>query len=98
MPLCPRCSKRAAKRFCPALKTKICAVCCAEERMIELACPESCQYLRAARPAARDREQEMRVRETMAQVGMVTEIDKRGLVVVYAIDGAIVSLHRGAGG
>lgn len=52
MAKCPICRTRKAKRLCPVKKQDICAICCAEKRMIELACPESCLYLRDARQAA----------------------------------------------
>ncbi|MCI0486706.1 MAG: hypothetical protein L0229_08910, partial [Blastocatellia bacterium] len=63
MALCIRCRKRSGKRFCPALRTKICAVCCAQERMIDLACPESCQYLQEARQQTMEREETIRLKE-----------------------------------
>lgn len=42
---CPLCSKRPAKRACPALRQDICAVCCATKRGVEIACPADCHYL-----------------------------------------------------
>jgi hypothetical protein len=49
MPLCPLCSTRAAKRFCPAKTARICAVCCGEKREVEIYCPADCVYLKAGR-------------------------------------------------
>jgi hypothetical protein len=51
---CPLCGVRKAKRDCPALGKRICAVCCATKRLTEINCPESCTYLASARthPAA----------------------------------------------
>ena len=49
MATCPLCSERAAKRYCPAKDTKICAVCCGTKREIEIDCPSSCSYLKASR-------------------------------------------------
>jgi hypothetical protein len=52
--LCPLCRTRPAKRDCPALGQRICAVCCATKRLVEIRCPPTCPYLSSARahPAA----------------------------------------------
>ena|SRR5215216_6583853 len=93
MAVCPRCNKRSAKRYCPALRTKICAVCCAEERMIQLACPESCQYLRDARAQAAERESALRMKEA-AEGRPKPEVSRRLLPALYAIDIGIVEARR----
>ena len=49
MAMCPLCSERAGKRYCPAKDEKICAVCCGTKREIEIDCPSSCPYLKASR-------------------------------------------------
>ena len=46
---CPLCSKRSAKRYCPAIAEQICPVCCGTKREIEIDCPSSCAYLKASR-------------------------------------------------
>ncbi len=46
--LCKICSKRRAKRFCPAVQGDICTICCGTEREVSLACPLECEYLREA--------------------------------------------------
>ena len=46
---CILCDQRKAKRFCPAKNGLICAVCCGEKRVLEINCPESCEYLKAGR-------------------------------------------------
>lgn len=97
MPKCPLCNKRPAKRSCPALRAKICAVCCARERMIELACPESCQYLNDARAQVSEREGELRRNdETFALAAR--ENNERSLPVHITIEDAIVKAHRGIDG
>ena len=48
MASCPLCSERAGKRYCPAKGSQICAVCCGTKREIEIDCPSSCGYLKAA--------------------------------------------------
>ena len=96
MPACPRCNKRPAKRLCPALRTKICAVCCARERMIELACPESCSYLIEARTSAREREMELRRKETVADPRDM-RLNERALLALDGIQLAILNSQRGIG-
>ncbi len=46
---CILCEKRKAKRSCPAKDTQICPQCCGEKRILEIECPESCEYLKAGR-------------------------------------------------
>jgi hypothetical protein len=48
MAICPLCSERASKRYCPAKAAQICAVCCGTKREIEIDCPGDCPYLKAA--------------------------------------------------
>src|SRR5262245_21423510 len=96
MPLCPRCRKRPAKRSCPALRTKICAICCARERMIELPCPESCSYLIEARNIASERESELRQKETAGDPRALRLTD-RAYVALDGIQRAIVYAQRGIG-
>jgi hypothetical protein len=77
--------------------TKICAVCCARERMIELACPESCQYLSDARAQVSEREGRLRRGdETFALAARGN--DERSLPVHVTIEDAIVKAHRGIDG
>jgi hypothetical protein len=42
---CIVCNLVKGKRFCPAKNSQICASCCGEKRVLEIACPETCQYL-----------------------------------------------------
>src|SRR5438132_7300956 len=49
MAICPLCSDRHGKRYCPAVAEQICAVCCGTKREIEIDCPSSCAYLKASR-------------------------------------------------
>lgn len=54
MALCPLCRKRKPRRFCPARREEICAICCGTKRRVEIACPSDCPYLQSAErhPAA----------------------------------------------
>jgi len=51
---CPVCGQRKGRRSCPALRQTICSVCCGTKRLVEIACPDDCPHLTAARehPAA----------------------------------------------
>ena len=46
---CVLCNARKGKRFCPAKQALICAQCCGEKRILEIDCPEDCQYLQVGR-------------------------------------------------
>ena len=46
---CGLCDQRKAKRSCPAKSALICAQCCGEKRILEIDCPETCEYLKAGR-------------------------------------------------
>jgi hypothetical protein len=96
--ICPRCNKRPAKRACPALATKICAVCCAQDRMIELACPESCRYLRDGRDQVAERERQIRSKAMEAAGKMGTSIDEQMMGLIYTIEQAVINLQRGTTG
>lgn len=41
---CILCKQRKAKRYCPAKKGQICAICCGEKRGVEINCPPDCPY------------------------------------------------------
>ena len=49
---CPLCQKRKGKRACPGKGELICAQCCGSKRLVLVACPEDCFYLRGAHAAA----------------------------------------------
>ena len=58
---CPQCSRRKARRACPALGQRICTVCCGTKRLVEIACPNDCSFLNTARnhpPAVVQKRQE----------------------------------------
>jgi len=46
---CCLCEQRKAKRHCPAKNTLICPQCCGEKRVLEISCPETCEFLSAGR-------------------------------------------------
>jgi hypothetical protein len=73
---CPSCGQRKAKRSCPALGRDICTICCGTKRLTEIACPETCPHLGAARahPAAVvRRQQEKDVAQLLPAIRHLTE-------------------------
>jgi hypothetical protein len=46
---CVLCNQRKGKRPCPAKNAGICGQCCGEKRILEIECPEGCEYLKAGR-------------------------------------------------
>ena len=46
---CVLCDGRKGKRFCPAKNALICPQCCGEKRILEIDCPETCEYLKTGR-------------------------------------------------
>jgi len=97
MRVCPRCNKRAAKRACPALRTAICSVCCARERAIELACPETCTYLQDASLRAGQRDAQLSMKDPGLNRA-ITEATERSLPLLFVVQGAILNAYRGIKG
>ncbi|MFC2163490.1 hypothetical protein ACFLT2_00675 [Acidobacteriota bacterium] len=50
MAKCVKCSKRKAKRHCPALGKAICNLCCGLHRQKEIQCPPTCSFLAKHKP------------------------------------------------
>jgi hypothetical protein len=46
---CSLCNQRKGKRSCPARQLMLCAQCCGEKRVLEIDCPESCEFLKIGR-------------------------------------------------
>ena len=46
---CVLCDQKKGKRLCPAKNGLICAQCCGEKRVLEIDCPENCEYLKVGR-------------------------------------------------
>ena len=59
---CVLCNQRKGKRPCPAKNAGICGQCCGEKRILEIECPESCEYLKAGRDREADQEGERYIR------------------------------------
>ena len=83
--LCPLCGVRKAKRDCPALGKRICAVCCATKRLKEINCPDTCVYLTSARshpPAIVQRRQERDLGFLLPLISDLTE-PQASLVLLF---------------
>lgn len=72
-------------------------MCCASERMIELACPESCQFLISAREQAKERGGPI-VFKGLKEGEAVPRMTERTWAAMFVIGGAIVSVQRGLDG
>jgi hypothetical protein len=92
--MCPRCSKLAAKRFCPALNQKICAPCCARDRMLYIGCPESCHYLKAGRESSLERSREFRLRYYGQTGKTFPKLTKEMADFLYFVELRIVMAQR----
>jgi hypothetical protein len=93
MATCPLCSDRAAKRFCPAKDTQICAVCCGTKREIEIDCPSSCVHLKAGRSYEadkRDPDPELAAKLLDFDAAFLKEYSP----ILDAISRAVVEEHR----
>lgn len=74
--ICPLCTRRKARRFCPAKGVEICPVCCGTKRIVEIACPSDCPYLQSAdrHPAAAvKRQYEQDLGTLLSTIGRLTE-------------------------
>lgn len=62
--------------------------------MIELACPESCQYLEPAREQAIEREREMRAKDQAFETKIVPPVERRLVPLILGIESAILRTQR----
>ncbi|MEW6212580.1 MAG: hypothetical protein AB1631_29920 [Acidobacteriota bacterium] len=66
--------------------------------MIELRCPESCQYLNSARSESNERENELRTKELAEEGRAPMSLSQRELALVNLILESVVEAHRGHNG
>lgn len=50
MAKCVKCKIKKGKRYCPALGTYLCSLCCGQLREKEIHCPKKCSYLTIHKP------------------------------------------------
>lgn len=85
---CPLCGARKARRACPAIGREICAVCCGTKRLVEIACPADCGWLRASAahpPAVAQRRQERDLAFIYGGLGELSERQARLLLYMQAL-------------
>ncbi|MPZ17768.1 MAG: hypothetical protein GEV06_07645 [Luteitalea sp.] len=85
--VCPLCRARKSRRSCPALGQQICPLCCGTKRRVEIACPETCGWLRAAEthPAAVEQRRRERDLEAAAPLGEARSREQR-LILTAVLD------------
>jgi hypothetical protein len=66
--------------------------------MVELACPESCNYLKEARSEARSREAALRVKELKAGGSLDLGMNPKSMAAAYLTDQALIGAFRGTNG
>ena len=96
MAACATCGGGKAKRQCPALGRAICATCCGTKRIVEIACPAGCGWLRTARAhphAAQQRQQEA---DAGLVVPLIRGLDDGGYAVLMACLPAAVTFRNEA--
>jgi hypothetical protein len=99
---CPLCGTRKARRACPALGRDICTVCCGTKRLVEIACPSDCGWLRASEqhpPAVAQRRQERDLAFIYGALGDLSERQARVLLYLQAlVKQCATALTAAAGG
>ena len=94
MALCHICNKRAAKRSCPAVAAGICPICCARDRMVNLACPESCAYLRSGRESAMAREKAIRAKWLSERGPTNFRLSEAQAMASEIVEAAVIEVQR----
>jgi len=64
---CWFCKTRKGKRYCSPIENVLCPICCAENRLKKIDCPEGCRYLEGVN-YQRKRKEEKEFSELMASV------------------------------
>lgn len=89
---CPLCTRRKARRQCPALGKQICAVCCGTKRLSEIRCPPDCGYLSASRahpPAVVQRQQQRDLTVLLPQLQGLSQPQSRLMLLI----GSLIARH-----
>jgi hypothetical protein len=92
--VCALCSRRPAKRACPAIGRDICPTCCATKRLVEIRCPADCVYLEAAQkhPAAVVRRQQEH--DLAAVIGALGQRPTEMQLQLFFLLGSLIKGHR----
>ena len=78
------CGGGKAKRQCPALGRGICATCCGTKRLVEIDCPPSCGWLKAARAHPHAAQQRQQEQDAALVVPLIRGLDDGGYAVLMA--------------
>ena len=94
---CVVCSKVKGKRHCPAKNGLICATCCGEKRVLEIACPETCQYLNSGQTyqTLKKRVNKLQHEEDPLRRRKYYEVHERFDRVLAELEKAIIVYSRG---
>lgn len=84
MASCPVCGGGKAKRQCPALSKVICATCCGTKRLVEIDCPPTCGWLKAARAHPHAAQQRQQEQDATRVVPLIRGLDDGGYAVLMA--------------
>jgi hypothetical protein len=86
MAACPLCGARKGKRACPAKGADICPHCCGTKRLVEVACPEDCVYLKGEHATSwegRETERKRDARRLGPHLASLTDEQARLLPVAF---------------
>ncbi len=92
---CCVCGERKGKRPCPAKDAAICPQCCGEKRILEIDCPEHCEYLQAGRKCDAERSYAPRLRALdPAKMQVYQRVLKEFGAVVSALEYIVADTRR----
>lgn len=92
---CILCRERKAKRYCPAKRGSICAVCCGEKRGVEIDCPLDCPFYIEGLKYQQEKVSRQRLRkEGVGSYVKRAELYKKNPQVFAKIEIAIANMFR----
>jgi hypothetical protein len=99
MAACVSCKEKKGKRDCPALRGKICPLCCGEKRVVEIDCPKDCPHLKAGEDYQKERRSGRALvsGRDYIQERVKTFKDRDDLNFAAALESAIHVQHRVGG-
>jgi hypothetical protein len=86
---CPRCNQRKAKRHCPALGQDICTVCCATQRLVEIACPPDCVHLASARQHPNSSNRRQQASDVALLMSSIQQLTERQYQLFFLFQGTV---------
>ena len=94
---CILCNKRKGKRFCPAKNTLICPQCCGEKRVVEIACPTDCIYLKSGQSyqTVKKYVTQMDQEEDPIRRRKLLETNQKFSALIFEIEEAVIHFAQG---